>query len=141
MSRQRKQRRGRPQQQPTKRDPLNPPTKTFIVMRYEVRTPPGMTPEWVARETGEMDEGYARQLLEGTLNELENAGDDFVSGPPIRDPYLVRVTTYEEQLTPRLEDARRHVEANRAKNELIRAELERHLAAGGAVEIGGGDDG
>jgi len=143
MSAKRNQRR-RPAQRAAaapKRDPLNPPTKTFVVMRYEVRTPPGMQPEWIERQTGEMDETYARTMLETTLAELAASDENYPLGAPIRDPYLVRVTTYEEQLTPRLEDARRRNEATKAETDRLRAALLReHLAAGGTVEIGGNSE-
>ncbi|HEY2066337.1 MAG TPA: hypothetical protein VGG84_10300 [Gemmatimonadaceae bacterium] len=119
---------------------LNPPARSFVVMRYEVRTPPGMQPEWIARETGEMPENQARQLIEQTLRELEAAGDGFVTGPPIRDPYLVRIEVFETQLTPRAEDTRRAATSAAVVTAAARAELERHLAAGGTVEIGAGDD-
>jgi hypothetical protein len=142
MSAKRKQRRRPTQAAPAalKHDPLNPPTKTFVVMRYEVRTPPGMQPEWIERETGEMDEGYARVMLENTLAELAASDENYPLGAPIRDPYLVRVTTYEEQLTPRLEDARRRNEARQAEHDRLRAALAAHLDRGGAVELGGSSE-
>lgn len=133
MARQRKQRRRPP---PPKHGPLNQPTRTHVVMRYEVRRPPGMDgPEWIPRETPPMDEGYAYQLYEGALAEMTGDQTQFPMGPPIRDPYLVRIEMFETQLTKRLEDARRWTEAQATTNESIRAELEQHLAAGGTVEL------
>jgi hypothetical protein len=135
MARQRKRPHGRPT--PPKHGPLDKPTRSYVVMRYEVRTPPGMSPEWMSRESPPIpDEAYAFQLYEGALAELVNADEKYPMGAPLRDPYLVRCEVYETPLTKRLEDARRLVEHQADENERVRAELEAHLAAGGTVEIG-----
>lgn len=92
-----KQRKPNHRRTPTpKRGPLNQPAKTFVVMRYEVRPPDGMSGGWTLRESPPMDEGQAWMLFDATEAEIAA-----MPNAPIRDPYLVRVEVFETRITER----------------------------------------